>query len=548
MNRENEFYLDFIGITKSCGEVKNYFYHLALLAYVIRKYDINLDKEYESYISFVEYINKQINNYSFSNYEKNLVNQSLMDLLNVFKKNPKIYKKLIELINGHDRQVILDSVRQNYDETNDLSNLISELVNKLLSTKKNGRILNINCGKGNFLVDAIDYNDNVKVSAIDQEKNNQLITNIRLYLMNCEFDIFDNLEVHNDKLIGYDSIFCTINKDIKKDDYIYNLIDDSLNKKSGLERYIDIVIKQLNPNGRAVIILPSSLLLKSDEQTYREYLINNEFVEGIIELPEKILFKRNIQFSMIVLKRNSKLVKLIESKSFDNSSVDQIYNQYINGDTYIDRVDMSKKQYSFLLSSYLHNSNTNIENGNKLVDIVKIFRGLRTKKDSSDSFNEKCKIIQIGNMNEEVIDINSLSEVNYLNNMEKYLLKNKDILLTSKGSKFQCSIIQSVDKQKIIASENLFVIRAIDEKINPYYLLEYLNSNIAKQSIFDSHLKTNKISISINEIQNMSISLKSKEIQDEIGTISKNKCEFILDSRKKINNDNSLIISLFEKE
>ncbi len=548
MNRENEFYLDFIGITKSCGEVKNYFYHLALLAYVIRKYDINLDKEYESYISFVEYINKQINNYSFSNYEKNLVNQSLMDLLNVFKKNPKIYKKLIELINGHDRQVILDSVRQNYDETNDLSNLISELVNKLLSTKKNGRILNINCGKGNFLVDAIDYNDNVKVSAIDQEKNNQLITNIRLYLMNCEFDIFDNLEVHNDKLIGYDSIFCTINKDIKKDDYIYNLIDDSLNKKSGLERYIDIVIKQLNPNGRAVIILPSSLLLKSDEQPYREYLINNEFVEGIIELPEKILFKRNIQFSMIVLKRNSKLVKLIESKSFDNSSVDQIYNQYINGDTYIDRVDMSKKQYSFLLSSYLHNSNTNIENGNKLVDIVKIFRGLRTKKDSSDSFNEKCKIIQIGNMNEEVIDINSLSEVNYLNNMEKYLLKNKDILLTSKGSKFQCSIIQSVDKQKIIASENLFVIRAIDEKINPYYLLEYLNSNIAKQSIFDSHLKTNKISISINEIQNMSISLKSKEIQDEIGTISKNKCEFILDSRKKINNDNSLIISLFEKE
>lgn len=547
MNRENEFYLDFIGITKSCGEVKNYFYHLALLAYVIRKYNINLDNEYESYISFVEYINKQINNHSFSNYEKNLVNQALMDLLNIFKKNPKIYKKQIELINGYDRQMILDSVRQNYDETNDLSNLISELVNKLLSTKKNGRILNINCGKGNFLVDAIDYNDNVKVSAIDQEKINQLITNIRLYLMNCEFDIFDNLEVYDDKLIGYDSILCTIDKDLKKDDYIYNLLDDSLNKKSGLERYIDIVIKQLNPNGRAVIILPSSLLLKSDEQPYREYLINNEFVEGIIELPEKILFKKNIQFSMIVLKRNSKLVKLLESKLFDNQNVDEIYNRYINCETYIDRVDMSKKQYSFLLDAYL-NVNANTDNCLKFGEIAKIFRGLRIKRDDEDLINEKCKIVQIGDMNDEVIDVYSLSETNYMNNMEKYLLKNGDILLPSKGSKFQCSIIQNIDDKKIIASENLFVIRIFDKEINPYYLLEYLNSDIGRRSIFGTQIKTNKLSISINELQNISINLQIKEIQDEIGTISKNKCECILDSKKKINNDNSLILSLFEKE
>ena len=548
MNRKNDFYLDFIEITNSCGELKTYFYHLVLLAYVIKKYNINLDKEYESYISFVEYVNNEINDHSFSNYEKNLVNQALMDLLDIFKKNPKIYKKLIELINRYDRQVILNFARQNVDEANDLSKLISELVNKLLNTKKNGRILNINCNKGNFLVDAIDFNDNVKVSGIDQEKINQFITNIRLYLMNCEFDIFDSLELHNDKFIGYDSILCTIDNDLKKDDYIYNLIDDSFKSKFGIERYIDIIIKHLNPNGRAIIILPCSLLLKNTEQTYREYLINNELIEGIIELPESLLIKRKHKFSMIVLKRNSKLVKLLESKLFDNSNVDQIYNRYINSETYIDRVDMSKKQYSFLLSSYLNSPNTNTDNSQKFGELAKIFRGFRIKKDDENTINEECKIVQIGNMNNEVIDIYSLSKINYLNNMKKYLLKNGDILLTSKGSKFQCSIIQNIDSQKIIASENLFVIRIIDEETNPYYLLEYLNSDIGMKSIFDTQIKTNKLSISINDLQNTSINLQSKSIQEKIGTISKHKCEYILDSKRKIDNDNSSIYSLLKKE
>ena len=107
--------------------------------------------------------------------------------------------------------------------------------------------------------------------------------------------------------------------------------------------------------------------------------------------------------------------------------------------------------------------------------------------------------------------------------MEKNVIKDKDILITARGSRFESAIIRVNDDEKIVCSDAIFVLRVVNNDLNPYYLNAYLNSELGQEAIFINQIKSSSLIINANGLLNTFIDFISREKQEEIEKIERKK-------------------------
>jgi len=125
------------------------------------------------------------------------------------------------------------------------------------------------------------------------------------------------------------------------------------------------------------------------EQKIRKYLVNNNFIEAIIQLPDNLFYGTSIATCIMVLKRNkvnNKTLFIDASKEFmkvtnqnklttnkndpDNNNIKTILSLYKQRDTieyksYLaTRDEIEKNDYSLSVSTYVEKENTQ-----KIIDI-----------------------------------------------------------------------------------------------------------------------------------------------------------------------------------
>ena len=71
----------------------------------------------------------------------------------------------------------------------------------------------------------------------------------------------------------------------------------------------------------------------------------------------------------------------------------------------------------------------------------------------------------------------------------------------------------------MICSDGYFIIRVVNNDLNPYYLNVYLNSELGQQAIFVNQIKSAALIINANGLLNTFIDFISKEKQEEIEKI-----------------------------
>ena len=146
----------------------------------------------------------------------------------------------------------------------------------------------------------------------------------------------------------------------------------------------------LATNGTAAIVsFPGIMYRGGAEQKIRKYLINNNFVEAVIQLPENLFYGTSIATCILVLKKNkinNKTLFIDASKEFikvtnqnklttyknddENNNIKNILDLYIQRDTtqyksYLaTRDEIEKNDYSLSVSSYVEKENTQ-----KIIDI-----------------------------------------------------------------------------------------------------------------------------------------------------------------------------------
>lgn len=539
---------------------KNNVYSLVFLGYLIKKYSIVIDVNFDTFLIFIHHVKEEISSRSYSQDELSILTKCLNNLITDFNSNNNGITQLINFINKYSKELYLEFIRINLEDniekySKNIPVELSNLVLKILNTKKEGRLADLICENGNFLINATDTKSDISVLGLTDNSNSLLDTEIRLYMSNVNYQLdYENETTIKKSFSSYDSIFCLLPQNIKDKEIYYNNFTNTKNN-SMLWKYIDNSISMLNAKGKAVFILSNDPLFKNTDLEYRKYLIENKLVETIIELPNNIFYHTKSNAIMLVLNKNrNSMVSMInatdmileKTSNINRLDITKIYNTYINNENKFSDLIIKDKDYSFIPSNYLNDIKRTMSNPVKLKDYVEVIRGFRGNKKNINN-DKTIKIIQVSNLTKSFINVKDLEKINF-NVKDKDLLKDEDLLIARTSSNFKCTLLHLKENEKVIATENVIILRVKNPSaLSPYYLKEYLNSKKGINLIFNNQLKTSHFTIQINKLNDLYIDLLPINKQIEIEKLSlysyeekikyKNKIDSINNKIKKILND-----------
>ena len=198
---------------------------------------------------------------------------------------------------------------------------VSTLLAKLVAPKDGDRIYDPTCGSGSLLIKAAKEVGTNNFRLYGQERNGQTqaLAKMNMFLHEINDSVIEwgdtlrnPLHLENERLMKFDAIVSnppfSLDKwgaeDLKDD--IYNRFEMGLPPKSkGDYAFIEHMLASLNENGTAGIILPHGVLFRaSSEGKIRKQIIENNWLDAVIGLPENLFFGTGIPACILIFKKN----------------------------------------------------------------------------------------------------------------------------------------------------------------------------------------------------------------------------------------------------
>lgn len=570
-------------------DTKKMFYAILYLIYLAKKNKIDLLKlfkcsAFDLTAKFFERkgVNKILDRLIYIYKESNVYTNELEileDIKSLFETNnfnkemnAELSLQIIDLTEEDIKQILIENTLDVVDYSikgNDASSKeIIELAIHCLDIKEKENILDVCSGCGNFLVNLAEQN--VKLNGIEKNKDNVLISKIRLAILKgFNFEIINEDALTYKFTQKYDRIFCEFPLALRVNEVILNQIEKNLFftwNKPGLTAdwiFINKIVTTLKEKGKAVAIVADGPLFKSMDADYRRDLITSGVVKEIIKLPNDVIQNTSISANLIVLSKSNKENKIkfidasqeylknkIGKKQLDVKTIINLIDGKTTNEDKVKIVECSElcKTEDVLLTvnSHLKNKQPNYINPHVLKEyIIDKYRGYQfTAKEQAEisDKNGNYELLTISDIEDGKINNNLLKINDNKNKYDRYLLKNGDIVISARGTKIKIAVAE-IKNRKIIPNGNLLVIRLNTEKINPYYLQAYLNSENGQLSL--EQIQTGAIIMSINpsRIEQIKVSIVDKNVQDEFAEKYKSKLtelkqaqEHVQELKYKINN------------
>lgn len=143
------------------------------------------------------------------------------------------------------------------------------------------------------------------------------------------------------------------------------------NKSEGEYAFLLSILNLLNDKGKALVVLPLGTLFKDSTQAIRQRIIENDWLEGIIALPNKMFLTTSIPVCLWIINKNKKeddknkifmidatkditkngkFNKWNQEKSIENYKYKKINSGFSE---YIDLTTIKDNNYNLLTSKYL---------------------------------------------------------------------------------------------------------------------------------------------------------------------------------------------------
>ena len=145
------------------------------------------------------------------------------------------------------------------------------------------------------------------------------------------------------------------------------------------------------------------------------------------------------------------------------------------------------------------------------------------------------KVLEISNINDDGEIETNLKRINSKGkNLNRYLLKDGDILISSRGEKIKKCLIRIKEKESIIANGSINIIRVNRNKIDPLFLKMFLDSE--KGAITLNNIKSGVTipSINVGELNKIMVPCPSIQEQSKILLKYKDKLEEIESTKIKL--------------
>ncbi len=275
---------------------------------------------------------------------------------------------------------------------------VSKLLAKIVMDGKNkiNKVYDPTCGSGSLLLQMKKQFENhiVEEGFFGQEIN---ITNYNLARMNM---FLHNINYNNFSIKRGDTLLNPQHQDEKPFDAIVSnppysikwigdgdptLINDERFAPAGKlapKSYADYAfimhsLHYLSSSGRAAIVcFPGIFYRKGTEKTIRQYLLDNNVIDCIIQLPENLFFGTSIATCILVLSKNkteNKVLFIDASKEFkketnnnilEENNIENIIDEFRNRtdkayfSRYVDKSEIEENDYNLSVSTYVEKEDT----------------------------------------------------------------------------------------------------------------------------------------------------------------------------------------------
>jgi len=289
---------------------------------------------------------------------------------------------------------------------------------------------------------------------------------------------------------------------------------------------------------KAVVLMASGFTFRGGvEEKFRQYLIDNNYLEAVVELPSNILNNTGILSSFFIInkeKNNNNVYFLdLKSKQFITkkgrkyllNNIDEIieiyknYKELENISSLVSNNEIHENNYSLSVSRYIFSKED--------LKIKKVLNEYDRKALQDISSIKKSPVIKDEKEGEPIYEITPSDfktfgftlECGKIKHTKQYgldTLIHNDILISMKGTVGKIAIIGEL-KEVMIASPNIQIIRIKNKTIiEPKVLYMFLKSNIGQSLL--KHLSTGTVmpQITTKELKQLAIPILDKCKQDEI--------------------------------
>jgi len=275
---------------------------------------------------------------------------------------------------------------------------VSKLLARLVMDEKTNinKVYDPTCGSGSLLLQMKKQFDEhiIDEGFFGQEIN---MTNFNLARMNM---FLHNVNYNNFSIKRGDTLLNPLHKDEKPFDAIVSnppysikwvgdadptLINDERFAPAGKlapKSYADYAfimhsLAYLSSKGRAAIVcFPGIFYRKGAEKTIRQYLVDNNFIDCVIQLPENLFFGTSIATCILVMAKNkteNKILFIDASKEFkketnnnilEEKNIQVIVDEFRNRSDkkyfsrYVDRSEIVENDYNLSVSTYVEKEDT----------------------------------------------------------------------------------------------------------------------------------------------------------------------------------------------
>lgn len=462
------------------------------------KFQINLVDDFINYVHNIKleileeilHILKQVNTAKYSNNEFG-----------------KIYEHLIDKDLEH----------------NFTNKSMQQLMLRFFELEDNATIFNPFGGLGGLVIESIQNNSNIYLEYNEINKRTLQLGFMSLYIygkfnikFNCEdsFLSYDNEKQYNYLITELPLARKFTGSELNSNGVQrirYNNPIGSITSKESILYYIIYTLSKMNNTGKAIFNVPTGFLFytSSDYIKVRKYLIENDLIEVIINLPSGAMYHSGINTSLLLINLNKyakNKIKIInaqllyeaktKNREITNESILDIESildscQHETKDSFFINIDkISKKDYrldSSIFQKEIFELHYALDEGkaNYLKDLAFIKKGKSFNKYQLSGQGE-FPVVKIQNLNNDVVDLylkdnDTFDRLQHVSSRD--VICEECILIASVGEQIKPTIFRPTNKlPNIFITTNIIALIPKDS-VSIEYLYYQMYSKIVIEQI-----------------------------------------------------------------
>lgn len=395
---------------------------------------------------------------------------------------------------------------------------LNKLVTKIINLKDGESFCDFGSGDGKLLLNVFDAAHknkfNCKYTGYEINAKQVLVSkclmcmlNVDTTIINCDF----MRDIHRGQFDkGYLYPPFGLKYSIDEWDSLKGIYGDLFTSRTESELlYLLKALENIKENGKLVTVFTTGAAFRSSGMLARKYLVENNFVEGIISLPARTLGFTAIPIDLWILKKDQKKSNVIKMLDASNNILDKgskiaveldvstIIEEYNNNAKCVSIEDIKKNEYSLSINIYeVEKLTDSILNPVNIEDVCKIEKGsqytISKFKDQISNTPTDYQLLTSINIQDGIVDYDSLPYVYPDPKLLKFKLEEGDIVVTTKSTVVKTFVANDLPDRNIIVTGGMIILKPDTSKVNPTYVKMFLDSSIGK-SEFKSIIKGNTI-------------------------------------------------------